>query len=249
MLNSSKIFIKQFGSGRPIVWIHGFLESGTMWEHLALDRIPGKHLCIDLPGHGKSPDPEVQFSIRELAVEIQLLLAGMGYEEYDLVGHSLGGYVALEMHRIMSVKGKLVLFHSNFWADGPQKKKDRTRVADLVMKDAAGFVKQAIPLLFIDRKRDAKQIEELIREALQMNTKSIAQYSRAMRDRRSNIRYALSISDQLLVIQGEEDPVIPLEQMLHYDEKLQIESFSETGHMGHIERSQEISQRLNLFLR
>ena len=40
-----------FGEGPITVFLHGFLESSTMWEPLNLTELPGTKLLIDLPGH------------------------------------------------------------------------------------------------------------------------------------------------------------------------------------------------------
>ena len=42
------------GSGPAWVFLHGFLESSSMWESLPLDDLPIQQIKIDLPGHGKS---------------------------------------------------------------------------------------------------------------------------------------------------------------------------------------------------
>jgi hypothetical protein len=43
------------GNGYPIVFLHGFLEDSSMWEHLNLPlKSAYKFVFIDLPGHGKS---------------------------------------------------------------------------------------------------------------------------------------------------------------------------------------------------
>lgn len=127
----TKFAYKEVGTGLPVVWLHGFLESKEMWEHIHLKSLPFRHILIDLPGHGDSePNPELQ-SLRHLASLLIDFLRELGVEHPIFVGHSLGGYVALEARRLGQSQAKICLFHSTFWSDSPEKKKDRTRVCQI----------------------------------------------------------------------------------------------------------------------
>jgi pimeloyl-ACP methyl ester carboxylesterase len=125
------LYSRVFGSGPALVFIHGFLESSTMWDVLPLGKLKCQCIFIDLPGHGNSAlenTPE-EPSICWIAEQVISTLDLLGINSFSIVGHSMGAYVALEIKRIMPVCRKVVLLNSNFWADGEQKKKDRVRVA------------------------------------------------------------------------------------------------------------------------
>ncbi len=113
-----------FGSGPVLVFIHGFLESSTMWDVLPLKLINHRCVFIDLPGHGKSAlenTPEDP-SICWMADQVISTLEELGINSFSIVGHSMGGYVALEVKRLIPGCRKVVLLNSNFWDDGEQKK-------------------------------------------------------------------------------------------------------------------------------
>mgnify|MGYP001099885555 CR=1 FL=1 len=65
------------GEGIAIVFLHGFLESISMWDYLTLHELQCKKIFIDLPGHGKSElnanfdAPSLQF----FALLIKLIIA------------------------------------------------------------------------------------------------------------------------------------------------------------------------------
>ena len=85
------------GSGRPIVFIHGMGTSAASWEavsDLLADRF--HTVAIDLLGHGRSPVPDDRsLYTRDQALgQIDELLGELD-EPAILVGHSLGGYLAL----------------------------------------------------------------------------------------------------------------------------------------------------------
>jgi len=102
----------------PLLLIHGAgLDRGT-WSPV-LDRIPGytRSLAIDLPGHGGVPgvayDREV---VPRLAAYVAGLIAPLGLTRPHVVGHSLGGAVALELARLVPVAAVTALCPIGFRA-------------------------------------------------------------------------------------------------------------------------------------
>jgi pimeloyl-ACP methyl ester carboxylesterase len=85
------------GSGPPIVLIHGMLNSSRHWEAVAA-RLARSHQVIapDLIGHGGSATPRGDYSLGAHAASIRDLLATLGVERATIVGHSLGGGVAMQ---------------------------------------------------------------------------------------------------------------------------------------------------------
>ncbi len=85
------------GSGPPIVLIHGMVNSSRHWEAVAM-RLAGSHRVIapDLIGHGGSATPRGDYSLGAHAASIRDLLATLGVERATIVGHSLGGGVAMQ---------------------------------------------------------------------------------------------------------------------------------------------------------
>lgn len=140
------------GTGKPVVFIHGFLESSTMWKVFPLERMGFQCVLIDLPGHGRSTHKHYT-SFQEIALEIDTLLKQLNIIDYGIVGHSLGGYVGIELHKLAGIKAYLILFHSNFWEDDAKKKEDRNRVIELVQKNKRRFIREAIPNLFMENMR------------------------------------------------------------------------------------------------
>lgn len=85
------------GSGPAVVLIHGIGDSSATW----LDVIPAlaeRHLVIapDLLGHGRSDKPRADYSIAGYTNGVRDLLAVLGIQRATLIGHSLGGGVAMQ---------------------------------------------------------------------------------------------------------------------------------------------------------
>ncbi len=85
------------GSGPPVVLIHGMLNSSSHWQSVALD-LARDHTVIapDLIGHGDSAAPRGDYSLGAHAASIRDLLAAIGIDRASIVGHSLGGGVAMQ---------------------------------------------------------------------------------------------------------------------------------------------------------
>ena len=97
-----KLAIERFGSGEPLVLIHGMGSAATAWKPL-IPKLIDKFevITIDLPGHGKTPldktrpmDPE---SLAKLVVQN---LTELDIKQFHLVGNSLGGWISLEIAAI-----------------------------------------------------------------------------------------------------------------------------------------------------
>ena len=85
------------GTGPAVLFIHGLLGSHQNWTHL-VDALHTGHRVIapDLFGHGASAKPRGDYSLGAHAATLRDLLDRLGVERVTLVGHSLGGGVAMQ---------------------------------------------------------------------------------------------------------------------------------------------------------
>jgi pimeloyl-ACP methyl ester carboxylesterase len=87
------------GSGSVVLFIHGILGSFRNWSHL-IDRLDETQRVIvpDLFGHGASAKPVGDYSLGAHAGTMRDLLDRLGIERVTVVGHSLGGGIAMEFY-------------------------------------------------------------------------------------------------------------------------------------------------------
>jgi pimeloyl-ACP methyl ester carboxylesterase len=98
-INDANIYYQEHGNadGTPLVLIHGStIDSHTDWDSL----IPAlakeyKVFAPDCRGHGRSNNPHMTYSFKELADDVAAFVRAMGYEKAHIIGHSNGGNVAL----------------------------------------------------------------------------------------------------------------------------------------------------------
>lgn len=229
---------------KTLVCLHGFLESSSMWSGLGLEKY-AQLLLIDLPGHGKSTLDHID-SMREMAVAVTRILNKEKVLHYDVIGHSMGGYVGLELKQLDANCARLILLNSNVWTDNNQKKSDRLRVAKLVQTKKERFVSEAIPNLFQAPERNQEVVEELIREAISMKAEAIGRASIAMSMRSDFTEMVYSGDLDVIVIQGKHDTVADMSRMegvvaQHLDHFHVVNS----GHMAHIEDPEAVVEVLD----
>ena len=97
VLHGHELSYVDSGSGAVVLFIHGILGSQRQWAHL-LDTIDDDHRVVapDLFGHGDSAKPTGDYSLSSHAATLRDLLDHLGVERVTLVGHSLGGGIAMQ---------------------------------------------------------------------------------------------------------------------------------------------------------
>ena len=224
-----------------------------MWDEFSFQDFHFNSLLIDLPGHGESinDDNGEEPSIEFFSKKIHELLSSLNIFEFSIVGHSMGGYVALNYKDLYpSEVSKIVLLNSNFWTDSIQKKKDRLRVAEIVRTNKMYFLREAIPNLFLDKEKYEKSANKLLNEASKMDAYDIAYSSLAMRRRNDYSQLVNELGSNLMIIQGEMDGVIPEKKMREMIKgvSLEFQVVKQTGHMTPIEVKDDVISLLNNYI-
>jgi pimeloyl-ACP methyl ester carboxylesterase len=224
------------GQGKPVLLLHGFLENSTIWDTILpfFDESEFQLITVDLPCHGQSRYVGEKCSMREMADAVEALLRSIGITKLSCIGHSMGGYVALELAK--QIELKVILLHSNFWEDSEQKKEDRNRVIEVVKQNKNRFINEAIPNLFASQNKEkcSKDIERLIIQASAIPSAEIIAATVGMRDRSSFVKNMDKMD--VSIIHGELDPIIPTNQMEESINKLEklppLIQLKNCGHMS-----------------
>lgn len=93
--NGTTLHVRVGGSGPAVVLIHGFGDTGDMWEPLAAELVKTHRVVIpDLRGMGLSAKPEDGFEKKNQAKDIRGVLERLGIDQADVVGHDIGVMVS-----------------------------------------------------------------------------------------------------------------------------------------------------------
>lgn len=223
-----------------------------MWEPLSLTELPGTKLLIDLPGHGKSPltDPSEIPSMKCMADEVGRVLSLLKIDEYRVLGHSMGGYVALELFantpKGIMKPSHITLLNSNCWSDSEAKQADRLRVARIAYTGKELFINEAIPNLFARPEEFQKEIVALKQEGKAMTSEAIAYAALAMCIRADYTELVLKNPTRFKIIHGALDRLVMVDELIARltppAEQITPELIviPNAGHMAHWEATDEV---------
>jgi pimeloyl-ACP methyl ester carboxylesterase len=113
-IHGHRVAYRLAGDGAPIILIHGITASSQMWEPVA-ERLAANHTVLvpDLLGHGQSAKPRGDYSMGAFASGIRDLALSLELEPATVVGHSLGGGVAMQFaYQFPERTGRLALVSS-----------------------------------------------------------------------------------------------------------------------------------------
>ena len=234
--------------------LHGFLENQTMWDILVPELSKKcRIITIDLLGHGKTECLGYVHSMEDQAVMVHQVLHELKIRKAVLVGHSMGGYVALAFAELYAdnVKG-IVLLNSTSRADSDERKINRDRAIVAVKQNYSAFVRMSIANLFSEdnRERLAEEIEKVKLEALKTPLQGIVAALEGMKIRKDREVILHFAPYPIQLILGKKDGVLIYEDNLEQIEgtSVQLTTFPD-GHMSHIENTEDLQKVLLAFLK
>ncbi|WP_409331764.1 alpha/beta fold hydrolase [Trujillonella humicola] len=260
------------GSGPPLLLIHGIGNNAQTWAEV-IGPLAEQHTVIapDLLGHGDSDKPRGDYSIAGYANGMRDLLSVLDVEQVTVVGHSLGGGVALQFaYQFPERCQRLVLVGSG--GLGPELSATLRAAtlpgAELVLTGLAGASGALRAGLWavegVGRVTGWKQARDLAEagEAL-LALKDVEARRAFLRTLRSVVdargqavtaldRLYLADAVPMLVIWGSRDPIVPTshaDAVRRLVPSARVEVFEGAGHWPHIDDPQRFCRVLAAFLR
>ena len=243
--HNTPIHYHKQGSGPAIVMLHGFLESSSMWQKIAAV-LAKEHtiLMIDFPGFGESSMLEKRHTMENMATVVYELLVLEKLNEITLLGHSMGGYIALAFGELFPEKvGKLVLLNSSASPDSTSRKENRNRALSIIDRNKDAFIAMAIGNLFNaeEKIKHPLAIKGLKNEALHTSANGILAAIKAMRDRKDRTAILKNLSCEKHIIAGSNDLILPLEDIITLSKQTKTTlHIIHSGHMSWLTHSSEL---------
>ncbi len=251
---NTAIHYSESGKGNTVLLVHGFLENASMWNDLASD-LEKRHrvIAVDLLGHGISECYGYVHTMEDQADMLFALISELRLRKVSLIGHSMGGYVALAFAELYPDNVRsLILLNSSALPDSEDRKTNRDRAIDVVKKNSTAFIRMATQNLFDKDAHNlfADKIEAFTQQALKTPLQGIIAALEGMKiriDREALLHFS---PYPKLVIASENDTIIPLD-----DIKNQVEGAEVTfeiipgGHVSTIEQSEAVSKTILSFLK
>src|SRR6266513_5497279 len=102
-VEETHIFLRRFGSGAPVLLLHGFPQTHLMWRDVApLLARRFTVICADLRGYGRSGCPastpdHAPYAKRAMARDMVVVMEQLGFPRFSVAGHDRGGRVAYRL--------------------------------------------------------------------------------------------------------------------------------------------------------
>ena len=195
-----------------IILIHGYGFDDRIWNPVEIAFDGFRVIRLRLPGF--DPNGAVQeYTIEFLARNYWQSLTAHDIHNVHLVGHSMGGYVVMEMAAQESQRvASLCLVHSHVFADNEEKKKARTAVLDEIRSAGKdGFVERMINSMAFDKETMKPILEKLVQRGLLYSDDAWYYGTQAIRDRRDHAETLRQFQNPVMMIMGEEDKAVPVE--------------------------------------
>ncbi len=243
----------------PLVLLHGFPFDSRLWAPVSARLPAGQPVYApDLPGFGAEP-PLPTPTMNALADWLAAWLEARGVERAIVVGHSMGGYVALAFAARHPVRvAGLGLIHSTAAPDAPEKRAVRAeQLAHVAQYGPARLVPTLIrPLVApANAARLASELDEWVTAAAALPAPTVAAVIGALRDRPDRRDVLATASFSVLFVAGGHDPVVPVATA-----RAQLETVSKpfglalvelpaAGHLGMLEDPEAIATALEQLAR
>jgi pimeloyl-ACP methyl ester carboxylesterase len=225
---------QEAGAGEPVLLVHGFPFDASMWRDQLADPPPGwRFIAPDLRGFGRSgaaeagapatgmasaatPAEVAPLTMERHADDLAALLDHLGVKRAVLCGLSMGGYIALTFWRRHRERVRaLILCDTRAGVDSDQVRENRRRLAEAVAREGARAAAEAnLPRLLAHATRQhAPEVVERLRRMMEAQPPAgIIGALHGMAARPDSTDLLAGIDVPALVIVGDEDAFIPLEQ-------------------------------------
>ncbi len=252
------IHLRCAGSGKPILFLHGFPLDSRMWLPL-IDPLSSEFLCLapDFRGFGENPEERFSFTLEDLANDcIRILDARAIRQPVAICGLSMGGYVAMQAVSNWPERfSHVILTNTRAEADSLETRKRRIELANRVFCSDVPSV--AAPMLSNLLAKPAfpenMPIVELVQQMMnETKTSTFAWSQLAMAERRDSRLPMSRWTQPVLCIAGEEDPITPPEvvrAMSQHATQTTMVTIPGTAHLSPLEAPDRFAEKLFQFLR
>lgn len=239
-----------------VVLLHGYLESMLVWdEFIPYIYKKVRVVTLDLPGHGISVVTGEEHSMAFLADTVAAAMQTLGIERYTVVGHSMGGYVALALtERYADRLDGVVLLSSTPNPDSEEKAENRRREIALVKsgkKELLARVAPAAGFAAENRQRMRDAIADLTEQITVTEDEGIVALLNGMIGRKDqNAMLQASPVRQLFILGRGDEYITPevAEAMVARHPQAEVVWLDHSGHMGFLEEPEATAAALLRFV-
>ena len=240
------IYIGDEGKGFPLVLVHGFLGSSTMWKP-QIDFLKNHFRVItpDLPGFGKSKKAKSHNSIQSLSNLILDCLEEKKIRKFHLLGHSMGGMIVQEMTKNKGDKiSKLICYSTGPKGEMPGRFETVDASRENLKKNGLKKMARNIAKTWFVKGENAKYFDVCI-EAGRQTSMEAADNSLVAFKNWNGVDALKNIKNKTLIIWGDKDKSYNLSQAKNLEKNISNSSliiFNGCAHNVHLEKIDEFNR-------
>ncbi|WP_338331828.1 alpha/beta fold hydrolase [Acetobacter sp. LMG 32666] len=253
-LGAQAVHVRQMGGGAglPLLLVHGFGGSVTNWQLTQQVQATNRRvIAFDLPGHGQSSALAQAPTLEHLAQVTRLVLEGLGVSKAHILGHSLGGGIALSL--LQSAPAQVASL-SLLAPAGLGRAVNMAFITSFVEASTVADMAAAMAMAVYDPKLIGRKVAEFLVAARAMPgaraaLRAIAQTCFPNGQQANDLRPVLQNSPgPIQILWGEQDRVLPAPQVLGLSAHVTHHSLPRTGHLPHIEQASTVNAMVRDFL-
>jgi len=270
IVNGVKLSYRIYGTGFPVILIHGYGAKKEIWKPQIVDLCKRfKVIAFDLRGTGESDRPNMHYTMKMLAEDVNGLTDFLLIEKAHIIGRSFGGMIAQNFTLLFPHKvEKLVLIATNYgraetkWVEIP--KNGRLEEVETLKHDPLMAFKQKSKWVFHIKFRkemeanptkkfyDIFSMEDLIRESAinPSRPQDIINQAEAMKTHYT-LEKLSEINSKTLLIAASHDRQTPVSVMIEMNNRIpnsELKIINKAGHFMTLSRASEVNNIILDFL-
>ena len=249
-VNGTMLYYRESGEGRLAVFIHGFPLDHTVW----LDQLAGlghvrRCVAVDLRGFGRSePITDESLSMEMMADDVASLITALGEENADIIGISMGGYVAMALWELRpAMVRSLTLLDTRSTADSPQARAARERTIEQVLEHGRTHLAGTLVPSMLGPEA-SPSVRARLRSMIEgTRYETMVAALEGMRDRPDRTAALKTLDVPALVVGGEHDPITPpaeIRQLADAIPGARSLVVRGAGHLPPLERSDKVNESI-----
>ena len=246
------IYVGDTGKGFPLVLIHGFLGSETMWEpQVKYFKQKYRIITPDLPGFGRSNKIESKNNLSDIAKIVLKSLESKNIDKFFLLGHSMGGMVVQEMTKLAGNKIiKLICYGTGPVGDIPGRFETIDETRYKLKRNGLNITSHRIAKTWFVNEDKAKYFYlcENSGKATSLKAADNALITMKMWNGLESLKY---IKNPTLIIWGDQDKAYNFDQVNLLKKNItnsELKIFKGCSHNVHLEKPDEFNKYIEYFL-
>ena len=246
------IYIGDEGKGFPLVLVHGFLGSSTMWNpQIDFFKDYFRVITPDLPGYGKSNKAKLHNNIKSISNFLSDCLEEKKINKFHLLGHSMGGMIVQEMAKRYGNKiSKLVCYSTGPIGEMPGRFETVDETRENLKKKGLEIMAKNIAKTWFVEEDNAKYFNICIQAGKQASIEAVDSSLIAFKNW-NGVDTLKNIRNETLIIWGDKDKSYNFEQIQTLEKNIQNSKliiFKNCAHNVHLEQPNQFNKIIKDFL-